>query len=189
MDNRCKLNMVGITYSQIERGVYAMILEQEGTNRRLPIVIGTSEAQSIECCLQNIKTPRPLTHDLMVSCLANFGVTVEEVYIRRLPTGVFTADLKLLGIEKSVTVDSRSSDAIALALRCNAPIYTSQEVMDESGFDAKETSKPEANVKKEKSYAEMSIEKLSELLRKAVENEQYEEASKIKSEIDRRNNG
>ena len=94
MDNRCKLNMVGITYSQIERGVYAMILEQEGTNRRLPIVIGTSEAQSIECCLQNIKTPRPLTHDLMVSCLANFGVTVEEVYIRRLPTGVFTADLK-----------------------------------------------------------------------------------------------
>ena len=69
MENRCKLNVVGITYSQIERGVYAIILQQENTNRRLPIVIGTSEAQSIECRLQNIKTPRPLTHDLMISCL------------------------------------------------------------------------------------------------------------------------
>ena len=78
MENRCKLNVVGITYSQIERGVYAIILQQENTTSRLPIVIGTSEAQSIECKLQNIKTPRPLTHDLMISCLRNYGVEITE---------------------------------------------------------------------------------------------------------------
>ena len=183
MENRCKLNVVGITYSQIERGVYAIILQQENTNRRLPIVIGTSEAQSIECKLQNIKTPRPLTHDLMISCLRNYGVEITEIYIRRLPNGVFTADLKLSGDDKTIVVDSRSSDAIALALRSDAPIYTSQEVMDEAGFDVKD-----ANVKKQEkapaSYSEMSVDELNRMLQSAVENEQYEEAARIKKEID-----
>ena len=183
MENRCKLNVVGITYSQIERGVYAIILQQENTNRRLPIVIGTSEAQSIECRLQNIKTPRPLTHDLMISCLRNFGVEITEIYIRRLPNGVFTADLKLSSDEKTIIMDSRSSDAIALALRSDAPIYTSQEIMDEAGFDVKDT-----NVKKQEkapvSYSEMSIDELNKMLQIAVENEQYEEASRIKKVID-----
>lgn len=182
MENRCKLNVVGITYSQIERGVYAIILQQENTNRRLPIVIGTSEAQSIECKLQNIKTPRPLTHDLMISCLRNYGVEITEIYIRRLPNGVFTADLKLSSDEKTIIMDSRSSDAIALALRSDAPIYTSQEVMDEAGFDVKDTNKKQD--KAPVSYSEMSIDELNKMLQIAVENEQYEEASRIKKEID-----
>ncbi len=182
MENRCKLNVVGITYSQIERGVYAIILQQENTNRRLPIVIGTSEAQSIECKLQNIKTPRPLTHDLMISCLRNYGVEITEIYIRRLPNGVFTADLKLSSDEKTIIMDSRSSDAIALALRSDAPIYTSQEVMDEAGFDVKDTNKKQE--KAPVSYSEMSIDELNKMLQNAVENEQYEEASRIKKEID-----
>lgn len=182
MENRCKLNVVGITYSQIERGVYAIILQQENTNRRLPIVIGTSEAQSIECKLQNIKTPRPLTHDLMISCLRNYGVEITEIYIRRLPNGVFTADLKLSSDEKTIIMDSRSSDAIALALRSDAPIYTSQEVMDEAGFDVKDTNKKQE--KTPVSYSEMSIDELNKMLQIAVENEQYEEASRIKKEID-----
>lgn len=182
MENRCKLNVVGITYSQIERGVYAIILQQENTNRRLPIVIGTSEAQSIECKLQNIKTPRPLTHDLMISCLRNYGVEITEIYIRRLPNGVFTADLKLSSDEKTIIMDSRSSDAIALALRSDAPIYTSQEVMDEAGFDVKDTNKKQE--KAPVSYSEMSIDELNKMLQIAVDNEQYEEASRIKKEID-----
>lgn len=182
MENRCKLNVVGITYSQIERGVYAIILQQENTNRRLPIVIGTSEAQSIECKLQNIKTPRPLTHDLMISCLRNYGVEITEIYIRRLPNGVFTADLKLSSDEKTIIMDSRSSDAIALALRSDAPIYTSQEVMDEAGFDVKDTNKKQE--KAPVSYSDMSIDELNKMLQIAVENEQYEEASRIKKEID-----
>ena len=182
MENRCKLNVVGITYSQIERGVYAIILQQENTNRRLPIVIGTSEAQSIECKLQNIKTPRPLTDDLMISCLRNYGVEITEIYIRRLPNGVFTADLKLSSDEKTIIMDSRSSDAIALALRSDAPIYTSQEVMDEAGFDVKDTNKKQE--KAPVSYSEMSIDELNKMLQIAVENEQYEEASRIKKEID-----
>ena len=182
MENRCKLNVVGITYSQIERGVNAIILQHENTNRRLPIVIGTSEAQSIECKLQNIKTPRPLTHDLMISCLRNYGVEITEIYIRRLPNGVFTADLKLSSDEKTIIMDSRSSDAIALALRSDAPIYTSQEVMDEAGFDVKDTNKKQE--KAPVSYSEMSIDELNKMLQIAVENEQYEEASRIKKEID-----
>lgn len=186
MKDLCRLNVLGITYSQIERGVYAIILQQEGTNRRLPIVIGTSEAQSIECRLQNIKTPRPLTHDLMIASLAEFGVEIVEVFIHRLPNGVFSADLKLRSDDKTIVVDSRSSDAIALALRSNAPIFTSQQVMDEAGFDAKDNKQREQPQKVKKTYKDMSIEELNEILQTAVENEQYEEAIKIKNEIDGR---
>lgn len=186
MSDLCRLNVLGITYSQIERGVYAIILQQEGTNRRLPIVIGTSEAQSIECRLQNIKTPRPLTHDLMISCLANYGVEIIEVFIRRLPNGVFSADLKLRSENKTIIIDSRSSDAIALAIRANAPIYTSLSVMNEAGFDAKDNKQTKQSEERQKTYKDMTIDELKEVLQVAVENEQYEEAIKIKNEIDSR---
>lgn len=185
MENRCRLDIVGITYSQIERGVYAIILQQANSKRRLPIIIGTSEAQSIECRLQNIKTPRPLTHDLMIKSLERFGVTVNEVFIHRLPNGVFTADLTLTNGEKEITLDSRSSDAIALALRSGAPIFTSQEVLDEAGFDTEESS-PSRKKRSEGSYETLSEIELQEILKDAVDNERYEEASKIKAEIDRR---
>ncbi len=124
MDKKYRLELVGITYNQIESGVYALILQQVGSARRIPIIIGFPEAQAIECKLQEVKTPRPLTHDTMVNALSAFGIELVEVNLKRLPDGVFTADLVFTdGINVKV-IDSRSSDAVALAIRTGAPIFT-----------------------------------------------------------------
>lgn len=135
MKKRHRLKLVGITYNQIESGVYAVILEEVDGDRRIPIVIGYAEAQAIECKLQEIKTPRPLTHDLMKSILESFNLRLHAVEIYKLPSGVFAADLLIEGPDGDLRrIDSRSSDALALAQRTNSPIYTSSEVLEESGF-------------------------------------------------------
>lgn len=135
MKKRHRLKLIGITYNQIESGVYAVILEEVGGDRRIPIVIGYAEAQAIECKLQEIKTPRPLTHDLMKSILDKFQLRLHAVEIYKLPSGVFAADLLIEGPDGDLhRIDSRSSDALALALRTDSPIYTTAEVLEESGF-------------------------------------------------------
>lgn len=135
---RYRLELVGITYNQIESGVYAVILRQADGTRRIPIIIGYPEAQAIECKLQEVVTPRPLTHDMIMNFMNEFGIRLKEIEIRRLPSGVFAADLIFTDGTQTHTVDSRSSDAIALAIRADAPIYTSAEVLDEAGFDPEE---------------------------------------------------
>lgn len=108
MNKRYRLELVGITYNQIESGVYALILQQVGGTRRIPIIIGFPEAQAIECKLQEVATPRPLTHDTMVATLATFGISLQEVEIHKLPNGVFAANLLFSdGINERI-VDSRS---------------------------------------------------------------------------------
>lgn len=135
MKKRHRLKLIGITYNQIESGVYAVILEEVNGERRIPIVIGYAEAQAIECKLQEVKPPRPLTHDLMKSILDKFTLTLQAVEIYKLPNGVFAADLLVEGPDGELRrIDSRSSDALALAIRTDAPIYTSTEVLEESGF-------------------------------------------------------
>ncbi len=214
MEERCRLRVIGITYNQIESGVYALILQEDGGERRIPIIIGYPEAQSIECKLQDISTPRPLTHDIMARIFEEFGMSLVEVEIRKLPNGVFAADLVVedsLGNRK--TIDSRSSDAIALALRCDTPIYTSQKVIEEAGFTAdnprKDRSRAERNVagnattaesltppNKEKELADsqktilrrMSVSELNRSMEQAVESEDYEQAARIKEELQRRKN-
>lgn len=192
---KIKLELVGITYSQIESGVYAVILQQEGAARRIPIIIGFPEAQSIECKLQDVVTPRPLTHDLMISIMSSFGITLKEVLIYKLPDGVFAAQLILMDGDNLRCVDSRSSDAIALAIRVGAPIYTTPEVLDEAGFEPGERNvKAESDKKDSKLSAsvntqENSLKSLDELMSEmqaAAEAENYEEAARIKAEIDRR---
>lgn len=192
---KIKLELVGITYSQIESGVYAVILQQEGAARRIPIIIGFPEAQSIECKLQDVVTPRPLTHDLMISIMSSFGITLKEVLIYKLPDGVFAAQLILMDGDNLRCVDSRSSDAIALAIRVGAPIYTTPEVLDEAGFEPGERNvKAESDKKDSKLSAavntqENSLKSLDELMsdmQAAAEAENYEEAARIKAEIDRR---
>lgn len=199
MEKKYRLELIGITYNQIESGVYALVLQQVGTTRRIPIIIGFPEAQAIECKLQEVATPRPLTHDTMVAALNAFGITLKRVEIRKLPNGVFAADLFLTdGINEKI-VDSRSSDAVALAIRVGAPIYTSQEVLNEAGFDAKVSSvtqdtnenKSDTNSGSElKTYdlASMTPDQLSDAMLMAAENEDYEEAARIKIELDRRRN-
>lgn len=198
---KIKLELVGITYNQIESGVYAVILQQAGGSRRIPIIIGYPEAQAIECKLQEVVTPRPLTHDLMVNVLSSFGVSLHEVDIFKLPDGVFAAELILSDGQETHVVDSRSSDAIALAIRVGAPIYTTPEVLEEAGFEPGEKRSPAAvkaeakrKASKEKRptssfNADMSLKTVDQLnaeMQKAAENENYEEAARIKAELDRR---
>lgn len=201
MEKRYRLELVGITYNQIESGVYALILQQAGGTRRIPIIIGFPEAQAIECKLQEVATPRPLTHDTMAATLAAFGISLIEVEIRKLPNGVFAANLLLSDGETQRIVDSRSSDAVALAIRVGAPIYTSESVLLESGFDPDQQKDDEtaesphpttgyADIPSSESHydlSSMSLSELSEAMMKAAENENYEEAARIKAEIDNRN--
>lgn len=203
MENKIKLDLIGITYNQIESGVYAVVLQESGGRLRLPIIIGTAEAQSIECKLQNVITPRPLTHDLMASMIRAFSLELQEVNLYRLPTGIFAADLVMTNGMQEVRIDSRSSDAIALAIRCNAPIYTNRETLDEAGFDPeasrKEASQPEKSEEKAddglealrklgnvRLLEEMSVPELEEAMADAVAAERYEEAAEIKAELDKR---
>lgn len=195
MEQRYRLELIGITYNQIESGVYALILQQVGTSRRIPIIIGFPEAQAIECKLQEIRTPRPLTHDIMISALKDFGIELQYVMIKRLPNGVFAADVHFSdGINEKI-VDARSSDAVALAIRANAPIYTSEEVIREAGFDPaekkgkqkpKEVVTPELNSQSTSGLEKMSLEQLNSAMEKAAAAEDYEEAARIKTEINRR---
>lgn len=201
MDKRYRLELVGITYNQIESGVYALVLQQVGSTRRIPIIIGFPEAQAIECKLQEVDTPRPLTHDTLVASLNAFGISLIEVEIYKLPNGVFAANLIYTdGVTRKV-VDSRSSDAVALAIRVGAPIYTSETVLNESGFYPDSLSEAKTSAPKTKStpafaslqshtksdFSSLSDAQLSEAMMKAAENENYEEAARIKAEIDSRN--
>lgn len=195
---KVRLNLVGITYNQIESGVYAVILQQAGGTRRIPIIIGFPEAQAIECKLQEVITPRPLTHDLMVNVMSSFGISLHEVNIYKLPNGVFAAELVLGNGEVTHTVDSRSSDAIALAIRVGAPIYTTTEVLDEAGFEPGDRAQKPERTELPKSQpkqptasfkADMNLKSIEELkadMQQAAESENYEEAARIKAEIERR---
>lgn len=193
------LTLIGITYNQIESGVYAVILREAGGTRRIPIIIGFPEAQAIECKLQEIVTPRPLTHDLMVNIMSSFGIYLIEVDIRRLPSGVFAAELVFDHNGSRHVVDSRSSDAIALAIRVGAPIYTTAKVLDEVGFepgehpgakarkDIAETPSPHRDTVSFNSDMSLrSIDSLKAEMQQAADNEDYETAARLKQEIDRR---
>ncbi|MBD5369570.1 MAG: bifunctional nuclease family protein [Bacteroides sp.] len=143
MKKRHRLRLLGITYNQIESGVYAVILEEVEGKRRMPIIIGYPEAQAIECKLQDIRPPRPLTHDLIKSIIDTFGLKLVCIDIYKLSNGVFAAHLLIEGPDGELhRIDSRSSDAISLAIRTDAPIYTSSEVLEESGFVQTSSDKP-----------------------------------------------
>lgn len=193
MKMKYELKLIGITYNQVESGVYAIILQEKDGTRRIPIIVGSAEAQSIECKLQEIITPRPLTHDLFVNVMRAFGLGLREVLIRRLPSGVFAADLVLTDGSRELRIDSRSSDAIALAVRTGSPIYTTLEVLEEAGFDQSVTVAPIADAdpdaegaKNASRLSKMSDAELSDALDNAVASENYEGAKAIKDELDRR---
>lgn len=195
MEKRYRLELIGITYNQIESGVYALILQQVDGTRRIPIIIGFPEAQAIECKLQEVATPRPLTHDLMGSMMGAFGISLLEVEIRKLPNGVFGAWLTLSDGKTERRLDSRSSDAVALAIRVGAPIYTSESVLLESGFEPNEGKNKDKTPGKRQppkfnktdDLSSLTLSQLNDAMQKAAEDENYEEAAKIKAEIDRRN--
>ena len=173
--NLVQLLINGISYSQTQNGAYALILSEIEGERKLPIVIGTNEAQSIAIAIEKeIKPPRPLTHDLFKNFCVRFDIKIKQVIIHKLVDGVFYSSVicERDGIEE--IIDSRSSDAIALAIRFEAPIYTYENILEKAETttidDLKEKSKKE----------------LEELLKIAVQNENYESAAKIRDEISNR---
>lgn len=197
MEQKFKLELIGITYNQIESGVYAMILQQVGTTRRIPIIIGLPEAQAIECKLQEIRTPRPLTHDILVRSLEEFGIHLDHVLIKRLPNGVFAADIHLSDGVSEKVIDTRSSDAVALAIRTNAPIYTTEDVILEASFDPSDKNRregqaqgnPVSEVKpSEAGLSALTMDQLQKAMNEAAEKEDYEQAALIKEEINKRKN-
>ncbi|MDN3620803.1 bifunctional nuclease family protein [Polaribacter undariae] len=198
-----QLTIKGISYSQTQSGAYALVLsEMEGT-RTLPIIIGAFEAQSIAIALETeIKPPRPLTHDLFKTFSDRFSVTVKEVIIHKLVDGVFFSSLvcEKDGVEE--VLDARTSDAIAIAVRFQAPIFTYENILEKAGvflkieeeFGIEDTPESEEDVididtlilKKESSFSDISLEELHDQLNTAVSDENYELAAKIRDEISKR---
>lgn len=199
-----KLNIKGISYSQTQNGAYALILNEVDGERKLPIVIGAFEAQSIAIALENeIKPPRPLTHDLFKNFADRFKVVIKQVIIHKLVDGVFYSSIICERDKIEEIIDARTSDAIALALRFNAPIFTYKNILDKAGiylsFPAKEKEKEEERISLEDllpeeektrppkgTYAKYTLKELNDMLDKAVAKEDYEKAAKIRDEISRR---
>ncbi len=198
-----KLTIKGISYSQTQSGAYALVLSEMEGARTLPIIIGAFEAQSIAIALEKeIRPPRPLTHDLFKTFSDRFLITVKEVIIHKLVDGVFFSSLvcEREGVEE--VIDTRTSDAIAIAVRFQAPIYTYENILDKAGvylkveeeLSIKETLEPEELSseieelisEKEGIFSNLSLAELNSQLDAAVENENYELAAKIRDEISKR---
>ena len=201
-----RLNIKGISYSQTQNGAYALILNEIDGDRKLPIVIGAFEAQSIAIALEKeIRPPRPLTHDLFKNFADRFDIVVKQVIIHKLVDGVFFSSLICERDKIEEIIDARTSDAIALALRFNAPIFTYKNILDKAGIYLKVNPEEEdedelqdsilvddllanelePNAPKE-NYKGKTLEELHKLLEEAVNNEDYETAAHVRDEISKR---
>ena len=186
------LEILDIALSGSSSGAYALVLGEVKGKRKLPIVIGGAEAQSIAIELENMRPSRPLTHDLMKNTLSAFGMEVTEVLIHKMVEGIFYAQLTVTDGIREEQIDSRSSDAVAVAVRFGCPIRCSQQVMDDAGVDLDgseselrgEVSEPAAQ--KSKAPKEESLEDLKRQLDEAIATENYELASELKKRIDER---
>jgi len=205
-----RLKIKGISYSQTQNGAYALILNEVEGDRKLPIVIGAFEAQSIAIALEKeIRPPRPLTHDLFKNFSDRYDIVVKQVIIHKLVDGVFYSSIICEREKVEEIIDARTSDAIALALRFDAPIFTYKTILDKAGIFLKFSSKENEEEDSDDSivvdeilqegetvaiqsgagdgYREMNLDELNKELDKAVANEDYEKAAKLRDEISKRN--
>lgn len=208
MSKRISLHVLGLSYTQLQSGAYALVLAEDKGPRRIPVVIGAAEAQSIAIALEGIHPPRPMTHDLFVSFAHAFGVKLKEVYIYRFEDGIFSSELTFSDGERSVVIDARTSDAVAIAIRTGTPIFTTPEIVEQTGFiidDSEFTRRGELDEEELESIDDddddstdalssyhadprpenYTIEQLEQTLSELIEKEDYEEAARI-SEILRR---
>lgn len=198
---KIKLEIIGLSYSQTQSGAYALVLGEEKGKRRLPIIIGAFEAQAIAIELESMTPSRPLTHDLFKSMAHSFAIEIEEVVIYNLLEGVFYARLVCTNGEKQEEIDARTSDAIAIAVRFGCPIYTYEFILSQAGIVFDENAPAEgmdepvesplpAQVKTtkltESELSGASTDELNEMLKKAIEDEAYERASRIRDELNKR---
>lgn len=184
-----ELEIVALSHSMSQSQNYAVILgEKEGT-RRLPIVIGAFEAQAIAIAMEEMSPNRPMTHDLFKNTLETFGITLREVIINNLLDGIFYALLICEHEGVTYEIDSRTSDALALAVRFKCPIFTYEFILETAGVELEETqeSRPRRrSPRRARTLSELSLEELNERLRSVLEKEDYEEAARIRDEINRR---
>ncbi len=190
MEDRVKLTVLGLSYNQLQSGAFALLLAQVDGPYRIPVVIGAAEAQSIAIRLESITTPRPLTHDLFMSFAQAFGIRLREVFIYKFEDGIFSSELTFTDGERQIVLDARTSDAIAIAMRCKAPIWTTHAILEETGFIIEEVTGDNHNesesaitadddVMAEPKPEKFALEELEKLLAKLIEDENYEEAARI----------
>lgn len=185
IEDLIELKVLGITRSEVQPGAYALLLENADSTpdeaRRIPIVVGAAEAQSIAVNLEQVAPSRPLTHDLFVSLFHVYGIELKHVTIYSFKDGVFAAMLHVSDGSIEVDIDSRTSDAIAIALRTGSPIYTTQEVMDHTSYEWRRDGnyKPQNPVRLE----DLPVEKLERRMQHYVDKEQYEKAALIQKII------
>ena len=195
----------GISYSQGQTGAYALILSEVNGNRNLPIIIGAFEAQSIAIGLEKeINPPRPITHDLMYNCFARYGIIVKQIIIHKLVDGVFYSSLICVRDKIEEIIDARTSDAVALSIRFNSPIFTYENILKKAGFTNDKSDKGSGNnddqwiknfIKEqtssegEKDFSKVALKDLKVLLKKFVKDEDYESAAKVRDELSNRKKG
>lgn len=188
---KVQVDILGLSTSPSSAGAYALILKETNGKRKLPIIIGAFEAQSIALELEGMKPPRPLTHDLMKNIIDTFAVSLNEVFINELRDGTFYAKLSVEGVSDTQEIDSRPSDAIALAVRYGVPIFVEEQVLQEAGvLSDDEESAGEEGEEAEKTQEPQPVkqfttklEQLQSSLKEAIEKEEYEKAAKIRDEI------
>ncbi|MBI1838477.1 MAG: bifunctional nuclease family protein [Flavobacteriia bacterium] len=193
--NKVKLEIVGLSYSQTQSGAYALVLAEVGGKRRLPIIIGGFEAQAIAIELEKMTPTRPLTHDLFKSFATSFDIQVNEVVIYNLVEGIFYSKLICEKDGVITEIDARTSDAIAIGVRFNCPVYTFESILSSAGILLDENSaendfafgeEEKEDEPKETSINSLTIEELETQLNNALENEDYELASRLRDEMNKR---
>ncbi len=193
---KIKVDIYGIAPSQMQ-GSYSLILAEEDGERKIPVIVGQYEAQAIAIQIEGINTGRPLTHDLFLSFAQQFEISIKEVFIHQLKEGIFYSLLVCESNGKVHEIDSRTSDAIALAVRFDCPIYTTEEILEAAGItiDDKSVEKPgrgKADVPAQKPkedtdlFKSKTLDELEKMLNKALNNEDYLKAAQIRDEIDKR---
>ena len=197
-----ELKIQGISYSDNTSGAFALILQETNGSRKLPIVIGGFEAQAIAIGLEKkIKTSRPLTHELFKSFADKFGIKLNHIIISKLKDGVFFSNIVCENNDDIIKIDSRTSDAIALSIRFNIPIFVKKDILDEAGFDDDEKyseeinftdnnffkdENPDKSYKKSKDIKKISTNNIKKMLENSIQNEDYEMAAKLRDELNSR---
>jgi len=184
---KVQVDILGLSTSPSSAGAYALILKESNGKRKLPIIIGAFEAQSIALELEGMRPPRPLTHDLLKNIIDTFAVSLNEVCISELRDGTFYAKLSVEGVSETQEIDSRPSDAIALAVRFGAPIYVDEQVLQEAGIVSDDEEETEESSKKQEDppvkQFTTKLEQLQSALKEAIEKEDYEKAAKLRDDI------
>lgn len=198
MDQAIELEILGLTSNHSQSGSFTLVMGEVGGTRRLPIVIGMFEAQAIAIEIEKIIPNRPMTHDLFKSFATNFNFKIDNILISDMREGVFYAKIICRNGSKTVEIDSRPSDAIAIAVRFDSPVFCVPKVMEEAGLesndeeerkqeDTKTASKKTSSNKSSDALKDFSLDKLNQMLDKAIHDEDYERAARIRDEINRRN--